>query len=183
MQMVAAPSRTVLCRAPSGGIAHSRRERAPCVACGIPRVPCWRMPDVVVHAVLCGTRMCYLFCYCWLPFGRRYMLTVSNCCTCGRIPRPALRARRRRVGSGARAVARLYRLPRTGVAWVRVRRPGGSARSARVGFDPRCRPGVRPPGGGPARAAAGPRPARGGVPRCITAGRADTALSGSVRRE
>lgn len=44
MQMVAAPSRTVLCRAPSGAIAHSRRERAPCVACGIPRAP------VLAHA-------------------------------------------------------------------------------------------------------------------------------------
>ena len=63
--MVAAPPRAVLCRAPTGCIAHSRRERAPCVAYVGPACTAC-LECRVFHAVLCGTRMWYSLLFCYL---------------------------------------------------------------------------------------------------------------------
>ena len=64
-EMVAAPPRAVLCRAPTGCIAHSRRERAPCVAYVGPACTAC-LECRVFHAVLCGTRMWYSLLFCYL---------------------------------------------------------------------------------------------------------------------
>ena len=68
--MVAAPPRAVLCRAPTGCIAHSRRERAPCVAYVGPACTAC-LECRVFHAVLCGTRMWYSLLFCYLASLRR----------------------------------------------------------------------------------------------------------------
>ena len=66
-EMVAAPPRAVLCRAPTGCIAHSRRERAPCrraLRMSVPRA--LHASNVAFFTVLCGTRMWYSLLFCYL---------------------------------------------------------------------------------------------------------------------
>ena len=73
-EMVAAPPRAVLCRAPTGCIAHSRRERAPCVAYVGPACSCmprmsrfsrgtlWNANVVLVVVLLLGFPLSSSFC-------------------------------------------------------------------------------------------------------------------------
>jgi len=167
MQMVAAPSRTVLCRAPSGAIAHSRRERAPCVACGIPRAP------VLAHARCRCSRVryfvereCVTCSVTWLP------MVVVICYMC-----PIICLHHRW------AFCAYERLARLRVA--RARRSGGCAvfppgyRAAppiRYRSCERCGTGARVFShfGGPAERGAGPpvpAPARGAGSRPVTGAR------------
>ena len=178
-EMVAAPPRAVLCRAPTGCIAHSRRERAPCVAYVGPACTAC-LECRVFHAVLCGTRMWYSLLFCYLASLCR-LRSVMGFFYFETTP---VRPRRRsadaagpgggRAGppAGARAAARaIARPPRPVRAHTRSARrdryPIG--RRARTTHDAPARPGGAPlrrhpidTAPGPGRAAVGGSPARGG---------------------
>ena len=182
MQMVAAPSRTVLCRAPSGAIAHSRRERAPCEGALLavyPGRPCWRMPDVAVH--VCGTLWnanVLLVLLLGFPWSLLYVMCPN---LLHHVLRDFVRTRPRGAGAGPQGFGvwgTAAPRPRGDTPAGRPGPPIGrsttvvwSGVEARVFWDPRCGAGARPRGPG--------RPPASGH-RC-TPGRGQVGVSAGVR--